>query len=263
MMSSPRLVVFLLHPRFELIDFMGPASVFGATRGADRRARYEIRVVTRLGGAVSSAEGVTVQVDGIPASIGGPIDTLVVPGGFMVDEVARDAAFLFELQKLAARSRRVTSVCSGSVLLAAAGLLDGRRATSHWAAIEMLATRYPEVEVERDVVLAAAGLLEHRRAATHWAYRDVVAGMGVDVVAERYVFDGKFVTGGGVTAGIDMALALTAQQFGDETAQVLQLALEYDPAPPFPGGTLETSAPAIVAIAMERLAAGAGMTVPS
>jgi len=106
-------------------------------------------------------------------------------------------------------------------------------------------------------LLAAAGLLAGRRATTHWAYREVLAGMGVEVVAERYVFDGKLVTGGGVTAGIDMALALTARQFGDDFAQIVQLTLDYDPAPPFPGGTKETSAPAIVEAALLRLTAAA------
>jgi cyclohexyl-isocyanide hydratase len=106
-------------------------------------------------------------------------------------------------------------------------------------------------------------LLEGRRATTHWAFRDVLASAGVDVVIERYVVDGKFVTGGGVTAGIDMALALTARQFGEKTAKVIQLGLEYDPAPPFAGGTPETSEPAIVEAAMQALSAAAGAGVPA
>jgi cyclohexyl-isocyanide hydratase len=91
--------------------------------------------------------------------------------------------------------------------------------------------------------------------------------MGVEVVTDRWVFDGNVVTGGGVTAGIDMALALTARQFGDHVAKVIQLALEYDPKPPFAGGTKETSEPAVVETALLALAAaiggdGAGVAAP-
>jgi cyclohexyl-isocyanide hydratase len=87
--------------------------------------------------------------------------------------------------------------------------------------------------------------------------------MAVEVLAERYVFDGKFVTGGGVTAGIDMALALTAREFGDATAKIVQLGMEYDPKPPFAGGTLETSEPDIVEAARAGLLAAAAQDAPT
>ena len=87
--------------------------------------------------------------------------------------------------------------------------------------------------------------------------------MGAEVLAERYVFDDKFVTGGGVTAGIDMALALTARAFGDAMAKVVQLGMEYDPKPPFPGGTLETSEPDIVEAARAGLIAAASEEAPA
>ena len=147
-------------------------------------------------------------------------DIVVIPGSSRPFAVMEDRARLAWLAQVEPNARWMTSVCTGAGLLAAAGFLTGRRAT------------------------------------THWAFRDVLAGMGAEVVPERYVFDGKFVTGGGVTAGIDMALALTARELGDEVAKAVQLGMEYDPAPPFPGGTLETSEPEVVAAALAALAAG-------
>jgi transcriptional regulator GlxA family with amidase domain len=146
-------------------------------------------------------------------------DVVMVPGSGRPFDSLTDEALLGWLRAVAPTATWMTSVCTGSGLLAAAGLLEGRRA------------------------------------ATHWSYREFLAEMGVEVVAERYVFDGNIVTGGGVTAGIDMALALTARQFGDDFAKVTQLVLEYDPAPPFPGGTKETSEPAIVDAAYVQLLA--------
>ena len=152
--------------------------------------------------------------------VGAP-DVVLVPGSSQPLASLGDQRLLAWLRAVEPTAKWLTGVCTGSGLRAAAGLLEGRRC------------------------------------ATHWAYREVVAGMGAEVLAERYVFDGKFVTGGGVTAGIDMALALTAREFGDETAKVVQLGLEYDPKPPFPGGTLETSEPAIVEAATAGLLAAA------
>lgn len=153
------------------------------------------------------------------ADVSGP-DVVVLPGSSRPFESLDDRPLLDWLAGVEPTAKWMTAVCTGSGLLGATGLLAGRRVT------------------------------------THWAYRELLAATGVEVVNERYVFDGKFVTGGGVTAGIDMALALTAREFGDTIAKVIQLALEYDPAPPFPGGTKETSEPAIVAMAFDRLAAG-------
>jgi cyclohexyl-isocyanide hydratase len=148
-------------------------------------------------------------------------DVVMVPGSGQPFPSLEDEALLSWLRTVASGATWMSSVCTGSGLLAAAGLLSGRRA------------------------------------ATHWAYREVLAGMGVEVVAERYVFDGNVVTGGGVTAGIDMALALTARQHGAPFAQTLQLMLEYDPAPPFPGGTKETSTPTTIESALSALLGGA------
>jgi cyclohexyl-isocyanide hydratase len=145
-------------------------------------------------------------------------DVVMVPGSSRPLASLQDQDLLAWLRDAAKTSTWMTSVCTGSGLLAAAGLLSGRRA------------------------------------ATHWAYRDVVQGMGVDVLAQRYVFDGTYVTGGGVTAGIDMALALTARHFGEDFAKTVQLSMEYDPAPPFPGGSKETSSAETVASALQLLA---------
>jgi len=154
-------------------------------------------------------------------------DVVMVPGSGRPFESLTDEALLTWLRTTAPTATWITSVCSGSGLLATAGLLEGRRAT------------------------------------THWAYREVLEQMGVDVVAERWVFDGNVVTGAGVTAGIDMALALTARQFGDHVAKVTQLALEYDPAPPFAGGTKETSEPAVVEAAYIAVAEATGIIPPN
>ena len=107
-------------------------------------------------------------------------------------------------------------------------------------------------------VYAAAGVLEGRRATTHWAFRDVLASMGVEVSTERVVFDDPFVSGAGVSAGIDMALALTARVHGDDAARSIQLAIEYDPQPPFDAGSPEKAGPELVQATLERFAAGAG-----
>jgi transcriptional regulator GlxA family with amidase domain len=154
-------------------------------------------------------------------------DVIMVPGSGRPFESLTDEALLTWLRAAAPTAAWISSVCSGSGLLAAAGLLEGRRAT------------------------------------THWAYREILAEMGVEVVAERWVFDGNVVTGAGVTAGIDMALALTARQFGDHVAKVTQLALEYDPQPPFAGGTKETSEPAVVEAAYALVAEATGIVPPA
>lgn len=139
-----------------------------------------------------------------------PSDILVVPGGTGIDNAMLDDDWIAYVQREAAEGKYVFSVCTGSLLLAAAGLLTGRRAGGHWQARDLLA-RF-------DVIPSDA----------------------------RLTMDGKFYTSGGVSAGIDMALRLVADVAGEETARKIQLAIEYDPAPPFPGGTPFTSPPEIV-----------------
>ena len=139
-----------------------------------------------------------------------PSDILVVPGGAGIDNAMLDDRWIAYTQREAARAKYVFSVCTGSLLLAAAGLLTGRRAGCHWQA------------------------------------RDLLAQFGVMPSEERLTVDGKFYSSAGVTSGIDMALRVAADVVGEETARKIQLAIEYEPAPPFPGGTPFTSPPEIV-----------------
>jgi transcriptional regulator GlxA family with amidase domain len=144
-------------------------------------------------------------------------DVVLIPGSSDPLRPLQDEA-LIDWVKGAARSAKwLTSVCTGASIYAAAGLLAGRRAT------------------------------------THWAFREILQSMGVDVVAQRVVFDDPFVTGAGVSAGIDMALALTARVHGDDLAKRAQLMLEYDPHPPFDTGSPEQADARTMQAAIELL----------
>jgi cyclohexyl-isocyanide hydratase len=139
-----------------------------------------------------------------------PSDILVVPGGRGIDYAMLDDAWIAFTRQEAAKAKHVFSVCTGSLLLAAAGLLKGRRAGGHWQA------------------------------------RDLLSQFGVTPSDARVTVDGKFYTSAGVTSGIDMALLLVADIIGEETARKIQLSIEYAPEPPFPGGTPFTSPPDII-----------------
>jgi len=139
-----------------------------------------------------------------------PSDILVVPGGRGIDYAMLDDAWIAYTQQEAAKAKYVFSVCTGSLLLAAAGLLTGRRAGGHWQA------------------------------------RDLLSRFGVTPSDARLTVDDKFYTSAGVTSGIDMALLVVADIVGEETARKIQLSIEYAPEPPFPGGTPLTSPPEIV-----------------
>jgi transcriptional regulator GlxA family with amidase domain len=149
-------------------------------------------------------------------------DVICVPGGRGVtDSAIQDDDFLGEVRRLAVTAQFVTSVCTGSLALGAAGLLRGKRA------------------------------------ACHWAWRDALSLFGAIPDAGRVVRDGNIVTGGGVTAGIDFALSLIGEIAGPEAAQAIQLQIEYAPAPPFEAGSPETAPPAILARLREQNAATA------
>jgi transcriptional regulator GlxA family with amidase domain len=155
------------------------ASAFGGPR--ERVAIYECSVVSMRGGPVQTADGVELVTKSVRSLSRTPIDTLIVPGAFAVDDVTRDRALIRWVRGRAGSCRRVCSVCIGSFLLAAAGVLDGRRAATHWMHAPLLATRHPMVTVEPDAV---------------------------------FVRDGAVWSSAGVTTGIDLALALIEQDVG-------------------------------------------------
>jgi transcriptional regulator GlxA family with amidase domain len=179
-----RRVVIVAFEGFQSLDVSGPAEAFSiATRyyGGD----YSIEVVTADGTPARANSGLTLQADRAIAEVRGPIDTLMIAGGSGVGRALRDARLVAWVTRAAGRSRRVASVCTGAFLLAEAGLLDGRRATTHWDSCARLAERYPQVMVEPDPI---------------------------------FVRDGNVSTSAGVTAGMDLALALIEEDHGAEVA---------------------------------------------
>jgi cyclohexyl-isocyanide hydratase len=209
-MSSEFPVVFALYPRVTQLDFTGPFEVFA------RLPRARCVLASVHGGSIQGDGGITFAN---VARLGDVAECalLCAPGGFGTVAAMEDQDYLSELRRLAATARYVTSVCTGSLLLAAAGLLAGKRA------------------------------------ACHWAWRDSLAAFGVTSDPARVVRDGNVISGGGVTAGIDMALTVMAEVAGAEYAQTVQLAIEYAPAPPFDSGCPERARPEVVAAARKRV----------
>lgn len=181
--SEPR-VVIVGFASAQILDITGPLEVFSSASRFLPIPRYATEIVSVDGGSVLSSSGLEFASTPIDDVVG-PIDTLVVSRGRDMDLAAADAKLVDNIRRLAGRSRRVTSVCSGAFLLAAAGLLDGRRATTHWAECALLAQNHPTVTVEPDSI---------------------------------YVHDGNVWTSAGVTAGIDLALALVADDHGRQAA---------------------------------------------
>ena len=180
---EPRIVI-VGFPSAQILDVTGPLEVFSTASRFLSIPRYATQLVSSHGGAVMSTSGLEFATDRIE-NVVGAVDTLVVSGGRDMDEAAADPKLVDNIRRIAAQSRRVTSVCSGAFLLAAAGLLDGRRATTHWAECAELEHDYPNVSVEPDAI---------------------------------YVQDGNVWTSAGVTAGIDLALALVADDYGRKAA---------------------------------------------
>jgi transcriptional regulator GlxA family with amidase domain len=194
-------VAIPLYPRFTALDAVGPYTVLGLA------PQITVTFVAASPGPVTDDLGsLTLTATAGYAELPDP-DVIVVPGGPGTAGAAQDPQLRQWL--LAARPRWMTSVCSGSFVLAAAGLLDGRRATSHWG------------------------------------WRDGLAAFGAQPVEERVVVDGPVITAAGVSAGIDMALTLLARLRDDDTAQVVQLAMEYDPDPPFHAGSPRSAPPGL------------------
>ena len=202
-------IVIALYPDVTHLDFTGPHQVLSRAYNAEM-------TVASMGGHDIAAEGLLFAGLADLTRIE-RCDLLLVPGGLGAVDAMLDEAFLHEIRRLGAGATYLTSVCTGSLILAAAGFLTGKRA------------------------------------ATHWAWRELLAPFGVIVDSGRVVRDGNIITGGGVTAGLDFAFTVLAELCGDAYAQTVQLGLEYAPAPPFNAGRPETAPPAVLAAFNSRV----------
>ncbi|MHC8406514.1 isonitrile hydratase [Pseudomonas sp. TMB3-21] len=189
---------FLLFPQVQQLDLTGPFDVLASLPDVKVHLIWkDLMPVTASTGLMLKP---TTTFSECP-----PLDVICVPGGSGVGALMEDNETLDFIKMQAVGARYVTSVCTGALVLGAAGLLKGKRAT------------------------------------THWAYHQLLAPLGAIPVMERVVRDGNLLTGGGITAGIDFALTLAAELFDKDTAQLVQLQLEYAPAPPFDSGTPRTA----------------------
>ena len=203
-------IAILLYERFTALDAIGPYEVLSRLTGA------EVIFTAERPGPVRTDTGmVAVTADAGLADVPHP-DIILVPGGPGNEAQMDDGPVRRWLQAADAASSWTTSVCTGSLILAAAGLLADRRATSHWLALDRLET------------------------------------LGAHPVSERVVIDGKYVTAAGVSAGIDMALDLSGRIAGAATAQAIQLMIEYDPRPPYAAGSPSSAPPDLVASMRRR-----------
>jgi transcriptional regulator GlxA family with amidase domain len=193
-------LAFVLYPDFTALDVVGPYEVMSRWPGA------EVRFLASSPEPVRADSGLTVLPTDTPETLPDP-DVIVVPGSGNPLPVMEDRALVEWLGSAGPRCEWTASVCTGAGLYAAAGLLDGKKTT------------------------------------THWGFRDVLKAMGVEVVDERVVWQGNHISGAGVSAGIDMALSLSERVHGRELAEALQLVIEYDPQPPFDAGSLEKASP--------------------
>lgn len=198
-MSTPFRIGFLLFHELTQLDFTGPLQVLHRLPGA------EVHLVAERIEPIRTDCGPfilpTITVDDCPQ-----LDLICVPGGFGIDDAMRNPALTAFLRRQADGAQYITSVCTGSFVLGAAGLLDGKKAT------------------------------------THWRYHEALSRVGAIPVRARVVRDGRIFTGGGVTAGIDFALTVVSEIAGPSVAEAIQLGLEYDPAPPVDSGTPEKAA---------------------
>jgi putative intracellular protease/amidase len=195
-MAAPFRIVFILYPRLTQLDFTGPYEVMARVPGA------ETVIASKDGGTLRTEMGLTFTDLRALADID-RADLIMLPGGPGQTEAMLDPAFMAEVKRLGESAKYVTSVCTGSLILGAAGLITGKRA------------------------------------GCHWAYRDLLAAFGAIPDDARVVRDGNVFTGGGVTAGIDIALTIVAEIAGEDVAKMIQLAIEYAPAPPFNSGRPE------------------------
>jgi cyclohexyl-isocyanide hydratase len=215
--EHPLEIGMLLYPGLTLLDLIGPQTVFSWFAN--------IYLVWKTKDLVRSDTGIGMEPTDTFETCPRDLDILFVPGGLGQDQHMNDKEVLAFLADRGSRAKYVTSVCSGSLLLGAAGLMKGYKGTSHWAV------------------------------------RDMLSGFGAEPVDARVVVDRNRISGGGVTAGIDFGLTVLAKLRGEDAAKLTQLALEYDPEPPFNAGSPKTAGPAIVeqtrsfmATAMQKLA---------
>jgi transcriptional regulator GlxA family with amidase domain len=197
-------IAILIFDGLTALDAIGPYEVLSRLPGA------ELRFVSKEPGQKRTDTGALgVQADLAIADVPGP-DVVLVPGGEGSRPLMRDSEVLEWLRVAHESSTWTTSVCTGALVLGAAGILDGKRAT------------------------------------THWAFLDRLSELGAEPVTERVVEDGKVITAAGVSAGIDMALTLAARIAGNEVAQAIQLGIEYDPQPPFDAGSPSKASPEVI-----------------
>lgn len=209
-MSEPLQIGLLVFPKVTQLDLTGPLQVFSSVPGAKVHLIWK-RIEPVPTDSVMVLTPTTTFAD-CPQ-----LDVICVPGGFGTDDMVGDEEMLAFLRKQAAGAKYVTSVCTGSLVLGAAGLLKGYRATTHWSAIDFL------------------------------------SGFGAIPTRTRVCVDRNRFTGGGVTAGIDFALTLVSELVDRKTAEAIQLRLEYNPAPPFNAGSPDTAPAEILAFMKERM----------
>jgi len=210
-MSTALQIGIVLFPRVTQLDFTGPLQVFSSVPGA------QVHLIWKRIEPVAS-DSVMMITPTVSFADCPQLDVICVPGGIGTDDMVNDEEMLAFLKKQAEGAKYITSVCTGSLVLGAAGLLKGYRATTHWSAMEGLAP------------------------------------FGAIPTKTRVCTDRNRVTGGGVTAGIDFALTLVSQIFDRKTAEAIQLRLEYNPAPPFNAGSPDTAPADVLAMWQERIA---------
>src|SRR5712672_4006464 len=210
-MSTPLQIGLVLFPRVTQLDFTGPLQVFSSLPGA------KVHLIWKRIEPVTS-DSVLTLTPTITFADCPQLDVICVPGGFGTDDMVNDEEMLAFLRQQAEGAKYVTSVCTGSL------------------------------------VLGAAGLLKCYNAATHWSAMQFLSAFGATPTKTRVCVDRNRVTGGGVTAGIDFALTLVSLLVDQRTAEAIQLRLEYNPAPPFNSGSPESAPPEILALMKERIA---------
>jgi cyclohexyl-isocyanide hydratase len=210
-MSAPLQIGLVLFPKVTQLDFTGPLQVFSSVPGAKVHLIWK-RIEPVPSDSVLTLTPTTTFAD-CPQ-----LDVICVPGGAGTDDMVNDDEMLAFLRRQAEHAKYITSVCTGSLVLGAAGLLQGYRAATHWTAMDQLAP------------------------------------FGATPTKTRVCVDRNRVTGGGVTAGIDFALTLVSLLVDRQTAELIQLRLEYNPAPPFTSGSPDTAPPEILSLMNERIA---------